>query len=73
MEEITENSQEPKEIAYKTDTVKRGSKKEMDEYVFVLQSMKQERLYFKIPEPRIKKIYVEENSHVKKGVKGFRG
>lgn len=61
------NSEEPKEITYKTDTVKQGSKKEMEEYVFVLQSTKQERLYFKIPEPRIKKIYVEENSHVKKG------
>ncbi len=67
LEPILEVTSAPEEELYKTVTVKRGSKREKKEVVFVLSTMKRKKLYFHTTGLEITKVLVKEGSLVKKG------
>lgn len=64
---VLEATSDPEEASYKTTVVQRGDMEEKTVINFVMASLKKENLFFGISNIKLKKIYVEENSHVQKG------
>lgn len=64
---VLEATADPEDVFYNTVTVQRGDQEEKTEVNFVLKPKKSVNLFFGVADIEYEKVYVGENSHVKKG------